>query len=208
METLEYFITEYGYLAIFIGTLLEGETILVLGGIAAQQGFLNLYLVMMCAFFGSYTGDQCAFAIGRRWGTQVLARKPAWQAKADYLLNKSPTFLNIWMVIFRFFYGLRNPTPWVLGSSRIVSFKKFLLLNGIGACLWAIAVSYGGYAFGMLIDRVMGQMRTVILSVLAVLAVLIPLGIWIYRKRKRKIEVRAAEPALTRDESWEKDPDR
>jgi membrane protein DedA with SNARE-associated domain len=35
---LESLINTYGYLAILVGTLLEGETILVLGGFAAHRG--------------------------------------------------------------------------------------------------------------------------------------------------------------------------
>jgi membrane protein DedA with SNARE-associated domain len=90
------------------------------------------------------------------------------------------------MVIFRFFYGLRNPTPWVLGSSRTVSFKKFLLLNGIGALIWAIGVAWGGYAFGMLIDHFLGQVKNIMLLILALLAILVPLSIWLWRWRRRK----------------------
>ncbi len=183
--SLERFITDYGYWAILVGTFLEGETILVLGGIAAQQGFLELHLVMLCAFSGSYAGDQMAFTIGRRWGTKILARRPKWQQKANYLLNKSPRFLDIWMVVFRFFYGLRNPTPWVLGSGG-VSYKRFLLLNGVGALVWAISFAWGGYAFGMLIEQFMGHMRWAALVIVVGVAVAIPVLLWVRRKRKQK----------------------
>ncbi|MDR1397779.1 MAG: DedA family protein [Desulfarculales bacterium] len=186
MPALENLIAEYGYLAILIGTFLEGETILVLGGIAAAQGLLDIRLVMLAAFAGSYSGDQLAFAIGRKWGTKIMARKPKWQAKADYLLSKSPIFINIWMVAFRFFYGLRNPTPWILGSGRTVTFKKFLMLNGVGALLWAIGVAWGGYAFGMLLDHFLGQIKNIMLLILLCLAVLLPLGIWLWRRRRAR----------------------
>lgn len=38
----EQLIADYGYLAILIGTFLEGETILALGGLAARMGHLEL----------------------------------------------------------------------------------------------------------------------------------------------------------------------
>ena len=198
MPSLESLIADYGYWAILIGTFLEGETILVLGGIAAQQGLLDLRLVMAAAFFGSYAGDQLAFVIGRSFGARILDKKPKWKAKADYLLSKSPRFLNVWMVIFRFFYGLRNPTPWVLGSSREVTFKRFLLLNGIGAFIWAIGVAYGGYAFGLLIEHFMGHMKTASLIILAALAVIVPVGIWLWRKRRGRRKAKEQAPANTR----------
>ena len=185
MPTLESLIQDYGYLAIIIGAFLEGETILVLGGIAAQQGLLNLYTVMLCAFCGSYAGDQLAFTIGRHYGAKILERKPQWKKKADYLFSKSARFLDFWMVIFRFFYGLRNPTPWVLGAGN-VSYKRFLLLNGIGAALWAILVSYGGYAFGLLIENFMGKMRAASKILIFIIIVVIFVAIALYFLRKRK----------------------
>jgi len=189
MELLESLIQDYGYLAIFIGTFLEGETILVLGGIAAQQELLNLYTVMLCAFCGSYAGDQLAFTIGRYYGTKILERRPKWKEKYDYLFSKSPRFITLWMVIFRFFYGLRNPTPWLLGAGN-VSYKKFLVLNGIGAALWAVLVAWGGYAFGLLLENFMGKMRAVskILIFIIISAIVIMLVWYILRKRKRNKE--------------------
>ena len=62
---LESLIDTYGYIAIFIGTLLEGETVLVLGGFAAFRGYLSLPYVILTAFIGSMLGDQFFFYLGR-----------------------------------------------------------------------------------------------------------------------------------------------
>ena len=51
-------LTDYGYLAVFAGSLLEGETILVLAGFAAHQGYLSLELTVAIAFVGGTLGDQ------------------------------------------------------------------------------------------------------------------------------------------------------
>ncbi|MBK5101143.1 MAG: hypothetical protein JJE15_09160 [Desulfobacteraceae bacterium] len=40
--TLESLIDTYGYLAILVGTFFEGETILILGGLAAYREYLGL----------------------------------------------------------------------------------------------------------------------------------------------------------------------
>ncbi|MCL2154475.1 MAG: DedA family protein [Leptospirales bacterium] len=185
MPSLESLIRDYGYWAILIGTFLEGETILVLGGIAAQQELLNLYIVMLFAFCGSFAGDQLAFSIGRHYGAKILERRPKWKEKADYLFSKSARFLDLWMVIFRFFYGLRNPTPWVLGAGN-VSYKRFLLLNFIGAALWAVLVSYGGYAFGLLIESFVGRMRVFSKILIFIIIVVVLVGCIWYILRKRK----------------------
>ena len=69
-------LVDYGYLAVFIGSLLEGETILVLAGFAAHQGYLSLPVTLVLAFAGGTLGDQVFFWLGRRWGSSLLQRIP------------------------------------------------------------------------------------------------------------------------------------
>src|SRR5690242_4763030 len=56
----------FGYLAVFIGTFLEGETILVFAGFFAERGYLKWLLVVLCAFGGAFAGSGplCARARG------------------------------------------------------------------------------------------------------------------------------------------------
>ncbi len=65
---LQSIIEHYGYAAILIGTFLEGETILVLAGLAAHQGYLVLSWVISAAFLGSLCGDQLFFI----WGASTV----------------------------------------------------------------------------------------------------------------------------------------
>src|SRR5512143_230365 len=100
--SLEELVLQYGYLAVFIGTLLEGETILVLAGFAAHQGYLNLGLTMLAAFAGSATGDQLWFLLARRYGRGWVARRPGLAAKlapAARWLERNPT---LFILGFRF----------------------------------------------------------------------------------------------------------
>lgn len=52
---------DYGYPAVFLGTLHEGETIMLLGGLAAHPGYLSLDWVIACGFCGTLIGDQLYF---------------------------------------------------------------------------------------------------------------------------------------------------
>ncbi len=63
-------IENYEYAAILIGTFLEGETILVLAGLAAHQGYLVLTWVILAAFLGSLGGDQLFFI----WDANTVRR--------------------------------------------------------------------------------------------------------------------------------------
>ena len=145
--SLEHLIQTYGVLAVGVGTFFEGETILILGGLVAQRGYVNLYWVITAAFIGTLCGDQLFFFLGRKQSQWLLSRRPSWQTR----ITKAQDYLDrhqIPLVIgFRFLYGLRTVTPFVIGMSRIPT-GAFLLLNTIGALIWAITFGTGGYLFG------------------------------------------------------------
>jgi membrane protein DedA with SNARE-associated domain len=157
--TLESLVEEYGYLAVLVGTFLEGETILVIAGVAAQLGRLELRYVMLAAFCGSLVSDQLAFFIGRRWGTRWLSRRPnieARVARARSLIERHQIPITLG---FRFLYGLRNVIPFALGMSRMNT-VRYIVLNVIGAAVWAVALAAGGYALGKGLELVMDDAKS------------------------------------------------
>jgi membrane protein DedA with SNARE-associated domain len=184
---LEQWIDTYGYGAILLGTFLEGETILILGGFAAYQGYLKLPWVILIAFLGTLGGDQLFFYIGRKYGAKILANRPAWQVRADRVRSLLERFQDYLILLFRFLYGMRLITPFVLGLSR-VSRLRFLLLNTIGALVWAVAVGAGGYFFGQALEALMGDLKRYEAEILG-LVLLTGMLVWIihvYRRRRSK----------------------
>jgi membrane protein DedA with SNARE-associated domain len=185
---IEALIAQYGYLAIFVGTLLEGETILVLGGLAAHRGLLSLPGVMAAACAGSLTSDQVMFQIGRRRGSAWLARRPTWHAavaRVQHLIARHEVAV---IVGFRFLYGLRNVTPVVLGMSR-VSTARFAALNAVGAVVWAIAVTLLGWWIGAAAQQLVGRLehyeRGIAIGVAA-----IGIAAWCWRRAALRRSVR------------------
>ncbi len=145
--TFQSSIETYGYLAILIGSFLEGETILVLGGFAAHRGYLQLPWVIFFAFLGSLTGDQLFFHLGRLQSRQILSKHPRWRKRVDKAHDALQRYKTPLILGFRFIYGMRIITPFVIGMSG-VSTGYFILLNVIGAVLWAVTVGYFGYLSG------------------------------------------------------------
>jgi membrane protein DedA with SNARE-associated domain len=175
--TLESAIQTYGYWAILVGTFLEGETILILGGFAAQGGYLELPWVIVAAFTGTFCGDQLFFFLGRRHSQRILAKRPSWKRrveKAQRLLERVRTPL---MLGFRFLYGLRSVTPFVIGMSDVRT-ALFVFLNMLGAVVWAIAVGVGGYVFGGALEILVGNIKRYELFAFAAIA-LAGLVIWL-----------------------------
>ncbi|MGE5242529.1 MAG: DedA family protein [Bacteroidota bacterium] len=189
LETLTELIRQYGYFAILIGTFLEGETILILGGFAAHMGYLDLPLVIASAFAGSFSGDQLYFYIGRHFGPKIIARRLSWQEGAEKVYKHLHRHKNLLILTFRFFYGFRNVTPFVVGSARI-SRTRFFTLNLIGAVIWAFSFGYAGYLFGeafnLFLDNFQRYQMYVLLA-LAALGILIWL-ITLLLHRRRALE--------------------
>lgn len=168
MEYLEYFINHYGYLAIFIGCFLEGETILLVGGFTAHRGFLELHWVIGIAFLGTFAGDQLYFQIGRLKGTVLLKKIPHWQARMRKVNSLLVRYRYGIILGFRFLYGIRTVTPFILGMTTIPSLE-FLLLNGIGGIVWAVVVGSLGYAFGEAIELFIGNVKSYELKLIVAL---------------------------------------
>jgi membrane protein DedA with SNARE-associated domain len=151
-------IDSYGYLAVFVGAFLEGETILALAGLAAYREYMDLRLVIIVALLGGFLGDQFYFFLGRYKGQQILARFPDMEGRAerfDALLSRwhAPLIIGI-----RFMYGFRIVGPVMLGMGRVPSWK-FMLYNFIGAAIWAPLIAGIGYKFGEIVESVLGNMK-------------------------------------------------
>jgi membrane protein DedA with SNARE-associated domain len=149
---LEYYLSTYGYLALFILTFLEGETILIMAGFAAYNGHLSLPLCILSAFLGSFAGDQTAFYVGRYNKRLLETKLKKWECRIErvhQLLEKHQVLL---LISFRFFYGFRNITPFAVGTTNISPWR-FFYLNGIGAAVWAISFGLGGFYLGDVLER-------------------------------------------------------
>ena len=190
---LEHLIETYGYLAVLIGTFFEGETILILAGFAAHRGYLSLLGVILAAFAGTLCADQLMFYLGRRHSEALLARRPLWRERIDKAQRLLKRFHTPLILSFRFLYGLRTVTPFVIGMSTVPAWK-FIIFNFIGALVWAIAIGSGGYIFGSALEILIGDIKRYEYYMLGLIA-LTGAGIWaihLYRCRKGYLSASAS----------------
>lgn len=194
--TLHTFIENYGYLAVLVGTFIEGETIVILAGFAVQLGYLELPLVVAAAIAGSFSGDQLWYYMGRHWGPRIIARRLSWQEGAEKVYAHLRRHQNFLILTFRFYYGLRNVTPFAVGSAQ-VGRVRFFVLNLIGAVIWAIALTYIGKLSGEAAELFLTDIHRYELAALGVLVAL-GIGIWaITLIRHRRHARRRAQEAGT-----------
>lgn len=179
--TLESFVATYGYPALLTGALLEGETIVIIAGIMAHSGYLQLPWVIAVAFCGAFCADQVCFQLGRRKGKRFLEKKPHWEPRIDRIRRFLVGYQVIAVLSYRFMYGMRTITPVVIGVSGFAT-RRFVLLNLCSTFLWAVVVSYAGYFFGNVIEAILSDFRKYELIVLLAVAT-VGGGVWLYRYR-------------------------
>lgn len=191
---MENIVTTYGYPAIVGGTFLEGETIVLAGGYLASRDYLSLPLVALCAFLGSWMGDTLYFFIGRRWGGRLLGARPSWRPAVERALRLLHRHDIAFILSFRFIYGIRTVSPFVIGMSG-VSPVRFVLLNMAAAGVWAAAFATGGYLLGEALSAMITHIERYEMYFLAVLigvAMLASIAHLLFAwRRRQRVTVRA-----------------
>lgn len=168
--SIETLIEHYGLIALFLGAAVEGETVVLAGGVLAHQELLPLTGTMAAAATGSFFADQLFFATGRYFRdnprVQRLRESPAF-ARAIDAVERHPTRF---VLGFRFLYGLRTISPIAIGTTTLPT-SRFVALNALAAIIWGVVFSGIGYLFGNGLQRFFGHIHAGRL-----LAVLIGIG--------------------------------
>ncbi|EIS0997401.1 DedA family protein [Salmonella enterica] len=183
-------ITHYGYAALVIGSMAEGETVTLLGGVAAHQGLLKFPLVAAAVALGGMMGDQLLYLLGRCYGGKILGRFPRYHTKirrAQKMIQRHP---YLFVIGTRFMYGFRVVGPLLIGASRLPP-KIFLPLNIIGALVWALLFTTLGYLGGEVIAPWLHDLDQHLRhGVWLILAIVLVVGVRWWLKRRGKAEAR------------------
>ncbi|EBD2438649.1 DedA family protein [Salmonella enterica] len=183
-------ITHYGYAALVIGSMAEGETVTLLGGVAAHQGLLKFPLVAAAVALGGMMGDQLLYLLGRCYGGKILRRFPRYHTKirrAQKMIQRHP---YLFVIGTRFMYGFRVVGPLLIGASRLPP-KIFLPLNIVGALIWALLFTTLGYLGGEVIAPWLHDLDQHLRhGVWLILAIVLVVGVRWWLKRRGKAEVR------------------
>ncbi|MFM8801127.1 MAG: DedA family protein [Tagaea sp.] len=167
-------IAEYGtlvYAATFLWTFFEGETFVIFAGAAAQQEKLAFLPLLLCAWFGSFAGDQLWFWLGRTQGKRLLAARPGWKPGVERAMAALERYDTWFILSFRFIYGVRNFASFAMGLARIAPLR-FAALTFAAAFVWALSFAGFGYVFGHALESAFGDLagyfHYVMLAVFAV----------------------------------------
>jgi membrane protein DedA with SNARE-associated domain len=158
MSDIDSIIATYGLLAVFLGVIIEGETVVFIAGLLAHRGDIGILPLCIVAFLGTMTADNLFFYTGALAGKAFLRKLPFLDTrvtKIKKIFEKHPFSI---VMVFRFMYGFRIATPCVVGMSKYNKLK-FLTMDSISSFTWSITYAVAGYMFGHLIDKLLHDAR-------------------------------------------------
>ncbi|QJC28763.1 DedA family protein [Enterobacteriaceae endosymbiont of Plateumaris consimilis] len=176
-------INQYGYLIILIGSLIEGETFIIIGGIAIHKGLLIYHWVIIISTLGAIIGDQFLFYIGKKYSNKLLFFLKKNDLKVHKYQNLITNYPYIFIIMVRFMYGFRLIGPIIIGITNITTFK-FLIFNIIGSIIWSLIFVSLGFVFGDIITSWIGDINKITIYVLYILVFIFILKI-IYKIIKK-----------------------
>lgn len=177
----------------FVGLVVPGETVMLLGGAVAGQGAIDIYLLIAIAWFAAWLGDTTSFFLGRKLGRNfVLDHGPKvgisherFEKVEDYFGRHGGKTI----FIGRFISLVRAFAPFIAGSSGM-QYRAFVPYSILGTGLWATAHILVGYFFSRSIETA-GKYAAKGAFLLATLIVIVVGIVFLYR-HFREEENRAA----------------
>jgi membrane protein DedA with SNARE-associated domain len=178
------YIESWGYVAVFLGSLVEGESVILVAGFLAHEGYLSLPKIILISFLGSLLADQTSYFIGRSYGNVLIAKFPSLKPRVDKAFYFLKRYDNLFILSCRFIYGVRTISPFVIGACGVGVFR-FVILNFIAALIWSVSSCVIAYYFAYLVmDKLLLVPKALLAFILS--GLVIGYGIYWWRNRQSK----------------------
>lgn len=136
---------------------LPGDSLLFAAGALAanpelaRTGSLNVHALVVVLIFAGILGDTVNYWIGHTLGDRLFDGRSRF-LKREYL-ERTHRFYEKYggktIILARFVPIVRTFAPFVAGMGSM-TYAKFVAYNVIGAVVWVVLFTYGGYLFGNL----------------------------------------------------------
>ena len=159
--SVEALVQQYGYAIILLGSLVEGQPIMLFGGFAAHRGHLELIpWVILAGAVGNFLAVQAWFLVGRRFGQPMIEKRPRWAAQVEKVHGWLERYETLLIVGIRFIAGVTGVGSLAIGMTHVGT-VRFTVLNAIGALIWATVLGVAGYLLGNLIELLLEEVESV-----------------------------------------------
>lgn len=158
----------YTYFALFfiifaetglaVGFFLPGDSLLVVCGLFAAAGKLNLWVMLISLFVAAVVGDAVGYLSGRKVGQAIFSRpksrffNPAHLKRAHAFYEKHG---GKTIILARFVPIVRTFAPIVAGAADM-RYRDFVFFNILGGFLWVTSMLFAGYFLGGVVEKALG----------------------------------------------------
>jgi membrane-associated protein len=179
-----------------VGFFFPGDSLLVVAGLFAAAGKLNIAILVISLFAASVLGDSTGYFTGRFMGKRLFNRegsvifKPSRVDKAKHFFEKyGPKTI----ILARFVPIVRTFAPIVIGAAEL-PYRTFISFSLLGSALWITSMTMLGYFVGGLIERALGIKLEDHIEKVVIVVVLVSLLPPIIEFLKHRFGKRPAEP--------------
>ncbi|MFC4374152.1 DedA family protein [Nocardia halotolerans] len=173
--------------AVILGLFLPGDSMLITAGIVLashSSGETHVWALSIGAMVAAIAGNQVGYAIGRRTGHHMVARRNGRYINTENLskvadLLQRHGFLAV--LVSRWIPWVRTLCPMVSGAAGM-DHRKFTIASTIGAIAWAPVLLLIGFYAGTFLDRVPWLMPLVVGTLVVALVFATMMGIRQYRR--------------------------
>lgn len=188
-EEVVFYITSYGYLAIFILVFLQeigmpnpfpNELLLIFSGYLIYKGVLYLPFVLLSTVLADFAGTSILYFLFSKSGEYILEKKPRWIPISPKIIKKLSLKVNRHGLSGIFIFRL---TPFTRGYASVISgllqikTKPFLAIALGSALTWSMIYVFAGYILGpywsLFIQNIESFKNIMLLTILLVLCAVI-----------------------------------
>jgi membrane protein DedA with SNARE-associated domain len=191
LQLIQDALVQYGWLGLFAGAFLFGETIIISSALIVFSQGLSVPLAVGLAFLGTVLSDLIWFLLGSSVVRRRLERNGTWDKHHDFIARLNQLFGKrpfLILLVIKFLYGTRILTIVYL-SVRKMPIWQFLFFNSLGTILWLsvlFGLSKAAVETAMSVGDTLGTIQIVIVSGVVVFIVIKLLNLWITKRLENK----------------------
>jgi membrane-associated protein len=181
-----------------MGFFLPGDSLLVVAGLFAASGKLNVGILLVSLFIAAVVGDAVGYYSGLKLGPRIFTRQKSLLFRPSHL-EKAQAFYEKYggktIIIARFVPIVRTFAPIIAGAAKM-SYKQFVVYNVVGGFLWVFSMILAGYFLGSAVERAFGVKLEDHIEVVVIVVValsLMPPVIEYFKSRREKARASAGD---------------
>ncbi len=180
-----------------VGFFFPGDSLLVVAGLFAAAGKLNVFVLLSTLFVAAVVGDAVGYYTGLKAGPRIFSRQKSLLFKPSHL-QKAHAFYEKYggktIIIARFVPIVRTFAPIVAGAAKM-PYRRFFMFNVVGGFLWVFSMTLAGYFLGGVVERAFGiklddHIEKVVI-VVVLLSLMPPFIEWLKARREKRIKAEA-----------------